>query len=65
MDRSLDDVGAALSDPAGPGRGSVHHRLTVTRPIDFSLPDRAGGSFQLSEALRERTVVLLFYRGDW
>ena len=37
----------------------------MTRPIDFALADHAGGSFHLSEALRERTVVLLFYRGDW
>ena len=37
----------------------------MTRPIDFALADHAGGSFQLSEALRERMVVLLFYRGDW
>lgn len=65
MDRSLDDVGAALSDPAAPGRESAHHRVTMTRPIGFALPDHAGGSFRLSEALRERTVVLLFYRGDW
>lgn len=35
------------------------------RPIDFTLPDHAGGSFRLSDALRERTVVVLFYRGDW
>ncbi len=37
----------------------------MPRPIDFTLPDQAGGTFTLSEALRERTVVLLFYRGDW
>jgi len=39
--------------------------FVMTRPIDFALPDHAGGIFRLSEALRERTVVLLFYRGDW
>ena len=37
----------------------------MTRPIDFALLDHAGGSFRLSEALRERTVMILFYRGDW
>jgi len=35
------------------------------RPIDFALLDHAGGTFQLSTALREQTVVVLFYRGDW
>jgi peroxiredoxin len=35
------------------------------RPLDFTLPDHAGGSFRLADALRERTVVVLFYRGDW
>lgn len=35
------------------------------RPIDFALPDHAGATFRLPDALRERTVVLLFYRGDW
>lgn len=37
----------------------------MTRPLDFSLPDHRGGTFRLSEALREQTVVVLFYRGDW
>ncbi len=37
----------------------------MTRPVDFALPDHAGATFRLSEALRERTVALLFYRGDW
>lgn len=37
----------------------------IARPIDFALPDHAGGTFQLSTALREQTVVVLFYRGDW
>lgn len=36
----------------------------IARPIDFALP-HAGGTFQLSTALREHTVVVLFYRGDW
>ena len=35
------------------------------RPVDLALPDHEGKTFRLSEALRERTVVLLFYRGDW
>lgn len=35
------------------------------RPIDFDLTDHAGGRFRLADALRERTVVVLFYRGDW
>lgn len=35
------------------------------RPIDFTLPDHAGGSFRFADALRERSVVLVFYRGDW
>jgi peroxiredoxin len=35
------------------------------RPLDFALPDQAGGRFRLSDALRERTVAVLFYRGDW
>ena len=40
--------------------------MTVaTRPIDLALPDHAGGRFRLSDGLRERTVVVLFYRGDW
>jgi len=37
----------------------------VDRPIDLALPDQAGGTFRLSDALRDRTVVVLFYRGDW
>ena len=37
----------------------------MTRPIDFELRDNSGGTFRLSDALREHTVVLLFYRGDW
>lgn len=37
----------------------------MRRPIDFSLADHAGGTFRFSDALADRTVVLLFYRGDW
>jgi peroxiredoxin len=37
----------------------------VARPLDFALADHRGGTFRLSEALRERTTVVLFYRGDW
>jgi peroxiredoxin len=37
----------------------------VARPVDFALPDQDGKPFRLSNALRERTVVVLFYRGDW
>jgi len=37
----------------------------VTRPVDFDLPDAVGGRFRLSDALRERTIVVVFYRGDW
>ncbi len=37
----------------------------MTRPLDFTLPDQAGGSFHLGGALRERTIIALFYRGDW
>ena len=37
----------------------------MTRPIGFALRDHAGGTFRLAEALRDRSVVLLFYRGDW
>jgi peroxiredoxin len=37
----------------------------MARPVDFSLPDTTGTTFRLSDALRERTVVVLFYRGDW
>jgi peroxiredoxin len=37
----------------------------MPRPIDFTLPDHAGSTFRLADALRERTVVALFYRGDW
>jgi peroxiredoxin len=37
----------------------------VTRPLDFILPDHGGGSFRLADALRERTTIVLFYRGDW
>ena len=46
-------------------RRVTHYRTAVARPIDFALADQAGGTFRLSEALRERTVVVLFYRGDW
>jgi len=35
------------------------------RPVDFALPDHVGGRFHLADALRERTTVVLFYRGDW
>lgn len=37
----------------------------IVRPTDFELPDHAGGTFRLSTALREGTVVVVFYRGDW
>lgn len=37
----------------------------MPRPINFALPDHDGGTFRLSTALRESTVVVLFYRGDW
>lgn len=37
----------------------------VTRPLDFTLRDHSGAAFRLADALRERTVVLVFYRGDW
>lgn len=37
----------------------------MTEPLDFTLPDQGAGTFRLSDALREKTVVLLFYRGDW
>ncbi len=37
----------------------------VQRPSDFALPDHTGGTFRLSDALRERSVIVLFYRGDW
>ena len=32
---------------------------------DFTLTDQAGQPWQLSEALRDGAVVLVFYRGDW
>jgi peroxiredoxin len=35
------------------------------RPIDFALPDHAGGTYRLSDALRQGTVGVVFYRGDW
>lgn len=59
--------GRARSPGATPATTTcrTHHRDAMSRPIDFTLPDHAGGSFRLSDALRERTVVLLFYRGDW
>ena len=31
----------------------------------FELPDKKGQPFNLLEQLRERPVVLVFYRGDW
>jgi peroxiredoxin len=37
----------------------------VTRPIDLILPDERGASYRLADRLREETVVILFYRGDW
>jgi peroxiredoxin len=33
--------------------------------VEFALPDHEGRTFRLSEALMKRTVVVLFYRGDW
>lgn len=39
--------------------------VAMTRPLDFTLPDHDGGRFRLSDALRERTVIVLFFRGDW
>jgi peroxiredoxin len=32
---------------------------------DFTLNDQTGKSFQLGEANKEKTVVLIFYRGQW
>jgi peroxiredoxin len=37
----------------------------VTRPLDFALPDHAGGTYRLSAELAQRSVVVVFYRGDW
>jgi len=37
----------------------------VTRPTDFALPDERGATYRLADRLREETVVVLFYRGDW
>jgi peroxiredoxin len=37
----------------------------MSRPVEIALSDHEGRTFRLSEALRERTVVILFYRGDW
>jgi hypothetical protein len=31
----------------------------------FKLPTAGGGTFVFSEALRQGTVVLVFYRGSW
>jgi peroxiredoxin len=35
------------------------------RPIDFALPDHAGGTYRLSDELATHSVVVVFYRGDW
>ena len=32
---------------------------------DFELPDQRGRAWRLSESLRSRPTVLVFYRGDW
>lgn len=32
---------------------------------DFTLNDQSGKSFQLKQTNREKTVVLIFYRGQW
>ena len=31
----------------------------------FELPDEEGRPFNLPEQLQERSIVLVFYRGDW
>lgn len=63
----------------GPGIGATGARCTgahralyraavsapAERPIDFELPDHAARTFRLSDALRERSAVVVFYRGDW
>jgi peroxiredoxin len=37
----------------------------MARPLDFTLPDHAGRAWRLSDALREHTLAVVFYRGDW
>ena len=37
----------------------------MTRPIDFTLPDHAGGRYHLGDELSQRSVIVVFYRGDW
>ncbi len=32
---------------------------------DFTLKDQSGKTFQLSQTNKEKTVVLIFYRGQW
>lgn len=34
-------------------------------PIEFELPNAAGGNLSLAETLSEQHVLLVFYRGDW
>ncbi len=35
------------------------------RMPDFELPDENGEPFELYRKLREKPLVLVFYRGDW
>jgi peroxiredoxin len=37
----------------------------ASRPLDFSLSDHQGGTYRLSDELAKRSVVVVFYRGDW
>ena len=37
----------------------------MSRPVDFALPDERDATYRLAERLRDETIVVIFYRGDW
>lgn len=54
---SLTAIIATAQQPAG---------LMVGAPApDFTLNDQSGKTFQLKQTNQEKTVVLIFYRGQW
>jgi hypothetical protein len=57
VDITTDAYGAFNGAPDAPQVGDTL--------ADFSLPKARGGTFKLSEALKDGPLLIMFYRGHW
>ena len=57
VDITTDAYGAYKNAPKAPRMGDTL--------ADFSLPKARGGTFKLSEALKDGPLLIMFYRGHW